>query len=134
MVDVPAGFLPITSNNPFARALGPLYERGQKGGFVRAFRVEEIHCNALNIVHGGMLMTFADVVLAQAVVQKFDCPAMTVRMTIDFISAGKLGDWIEGTAHILNVANKMAQVDGMITCHGQTIVKASGLFKIVRLN
>ena len=65
--DPPEGFTPIISENPFGKAVGPIYEKKTDNDWVRGFYVEEKHSNRANIAHGGVIMTFADIVLATAV-------------------------------------------------------------------
>ena len=84
----------------FGRQIGPLYERiGADGGYTRAFLVCEHHTNGMMNCHGGMLMAFADTAFGHAVSMKArEHYWVTVRLLTDFISAAKLGDWVEGNA------------------------------------
>lgn len=51
-------------DGPFTAPLGPLFIREDGAGF--AFRATERHCNARGVMHGGMLMTFAERVVLTA--------------------------------------------------------------------
>ena len=98
---------------------------------VRAFRVVEHHTNAAGIVHGGMLTTFADIVLAQAGLREVGGLIVTVRMVADFVAAGRLGAWVEGTARVRRRTRTLVFVDGELAASGRVLLTASGVFKIL---
>ena len=64
---VPEGFSEIRLIDPFEIHVGPAYGAGDIPTRRYAFRVATHHCNLRGVVHGGMLMTFADLALGQAV-------------------------------------------------------------------
>ncbi len=101
------------------------------GEWVRAFRIEEHHTNAAGIVHGGMLTTFADIVLAQAGLREVGGPILTVRMVTDFVATGKLGAWVEGTARVRRRTRTLVFVEGELRASGRVLMAASGVFKIL---
>ena len=98
---------------------------------VRAFRVVERHTNAAGIIHGGMLTTFADIVLAQAGLREVGGPIVTVRMVSEFVAAGKLGAWVEGTARVRRRTRTLVFVEGELAASGRVLLTASGVFKII---
>src|SRR3546814_5703140 len=60
---VPAGMKELTFMG-FMAVNGPLWGRIDDDGLpVMGFRVEARHCNPMQTCHGGMLMTFADMLL-----------------------------------------------------------------------
>src|SRR5271170_7135691 len=75
---------------------GPIYRLGGRdGGDVRrfAFLPEQKHMNGSGAVHGGMLMTFADVSMSQTARLIFDgVGCNTVSLSCDFVSPGHLGE------------------------------------------
>ena len=125
---IPAGFEPITHSAAFGAMIGPIYERSDAQGFVRAFRIEDRHTNGRRVLHGGMLMAFADIVLAQAGILAGAGPAATVRMTTEFIVPGRLGDWVEGRAHVSRQTRSLIFAQGEISVGDRPIMTASGLF------
>ena len=131
-VDPPAGYGPILSNSMFAWENGPIFEKKEGETVWRGFRVAERHINAGGMCHGGMMMTFADILLATAVMQVADPPFVTVRLTTDFIDAVKLGEWVEGTAVCEGVQDDVVAVSAVIQASGRPTGKASGLFKLLR--
>lgn len=127
--DVPPGFLPVAPRNPFAKLLGPIYEKTDDEGFRHGFRVSDKHLNAAGIAHGGMLMTFADILMGQAIRRSDAFPAVTVRMTTDFTAPARLGDWVDGTGRTTRVTRSMVFVEAEIAVNGRLSLTANGLFQ-----
>jgi acyl-coenzyme A thioesterase PaaI-like protein len=130
--EIPNGFKPIQSSNKFGGRNGPIYEKAEANTWTRGFMAEDKHCNAASIVHGGMLMTFADIVLARAVMAMIDPPFVTLRMTSDFISPALNGAWIEGWAKVTGCEGELYFVSGEITSRGKVILGVQGIFKAIR--
>lgn len=128
----PEGFNPIVSNSPFGWENGPLFEREGPDGLIRGFRVADRHINAGGAVHGGMVMTFADILLASAVFQVADAPLVTVRLTTDFLGPAFKGDWLEGQAYLTGVDDGLIAVTGDIYVADRPIASVSGVFKRIR--
>ena len=134
----PSGFEPIVSNSPFGWENGPLFERVpegggfENGGLERGFRVAEKHINAGGFCHGGMIMTFADIVLASAVMTVADPPFVTVRLTTDFIASAKLDDWVTGRGRVTGQRDGLVMLSGEILVEGTIIAGLSGAFKLLR--
>lgn len=130
---VPEGFEPIQSSNPFAGHLGPIYEKSfEDGSWARGFLVEEKHCNQAKVAHGGMIMTFADVLLARAVMTEYKPPFVTVRLMTDFIGPGLLGQWVEGRAHVTGRDQGLIFVEGEIVSRQKPVASVQGSFKLLR--
>ncbi|MCK0070984.1 PaaI family thioesterase [Kordiimonas laminariae] len=125
----PEGYRPIVSNSNFAWENGPLFEKRVDDIWSRGFRVAERHINAGGMCHGGMLMTFADIMLATAVMEVTDPPFVTVRLTTDFLGPAKLGDWVEGAATAHSAGDGLFSVAGSIWVGDKLVADASALFK-----
>lgn len=129
---VPEGYRLLDWFQGFGRQIGPLYERfdGQ-GGYTRAFRVAEHHCNGMKNAHGGMLMSFADMAFGHAVSVEKSHWWVTVRLMCDFLSGAKLGEWVEGTGEIIAEADHVYTVRGRIWVADRTIITGTGIFKAI---
>jgi len=129
---VPDGFQLMQWSRGFGRQIGPFYERSEPGGgFTRAFRVDEHHTNGMKNCHGGMLMAFADTVWGHAIPSRKTHFWVTVRMITDFVSAAKLGDWVEGTSELIGEDDGFYTVKGRIWSGDRTIMSGTGIFKTV---
>lgn len=125
----PEGFDSILSTSPFGWENGPIFERQLETGVERGFRVAPRHINAGGALHGGMVMTFADILLATAVYREAEGPWVTIRLTTDFIGPAFEGDWVEGVASAEPPVDGIVAVSGLIKARGKTIASAQGLFK-----
>ncbi len=130
--EVPDGFAPIVHSARFGELIGPIYEREGAGDLVRAIRVDEKHTNAGRIVHGGALMTFADIVLAQAVIRALEARPVTVRLIGDFLAPVRIGAWLEGRAHLTRHGRALAFAEGVFTVGPQTVMTAAATFSLRR--
>ncbi len=128
----PEGYSSILSTSPFGWENGPIFNRLEGDSFQRGFRIASKHLNAGGVLHGGMVMTFADIVLAQAVSMVAEPPFVTVRLTCDFIGIATEGDWVEGTATAESPVDGIVAVQGIILVEGRVIASAQGLFKTLR--
>jgi acyl-coenzyme A thioesterase PaaI-like protein len=128
---IPEGYKRLDWFRGFGRQIGPLYERvDENDGYVRAFLVGEHHTNGMKNCHGGMLMAFADMAFGHAVsLRKRDHYWVTVRLLTDFVSAAKVGDWVEGSGRIVRADDDLFTVRGRIWCDSQTIMTGTGIFK-----
>ena len=132
-LDVPVGFVPILHSARFGELIGPIYESEVGEDFVRALRVDEKHTNAGRIVHGGALMTFADIVLAQAVIRALGARPVTVRLVGDFLAPVRIGAWLEGRAHLTRSGRALAFAEGAFTVGPQTVMTAAATFSLRRV-
>lgn len=126
---VPEGFEPITSSNNFGRRQGPIYERADDTGWARGFLAEDKHCNSGGFVHGGMLMTFADILLARAVMDVAEPPFVTASLNSKFLRPAQIGNWIEGRAEVTDQNGDWISVKGTVTSKDETVFRATGVFK-----
>ena len=125
------------SASPFSIPHGPTYQKIDPDGTCRrAFRAGEQHCNAAGIVHGGMLVTFIDALMGITVAHNAQSTALTIRLTTDFLSIARPGDWIEGHSQVSKLTSGIAFVDAEAFVAGpaanRPVISAQGLFKLMR--
>jgi uncharacterized protein (TIGR00369 family) len=125
----PNGFVPISHTNPFGANIGPIFEAEQHGQIVRGLYVRPELANSASIAHGGVLMTFADIVLARGVMAEIGRMAVTVRMVSDFMAPVLVGSWLEGRAEVSRVTRSLAFVSGELSVKGKVVFTAQGTFK-----
>jgi len=129
--DPPEGFEPYVTRGQWGLNIGELWQKATEAGFVRAVRIDERHLNAAHIAHGGFLCTYMDSTLAKAI--QHDCAGrtgFTVRMTTDFISPARRGDWLEGRARVTRETRQLAFVEGELSVGGRRVMTASGVFRL----
>ena len=98
--------------------------------------VEQKHMNGSGSLHGGMLMTFADIAMSQtsrAASGATSCS--TVSLTFDFVGPGRLGDVVEARVRVTRKTRTMIFLSADIVSGGvsgdRVLGVATGLWKIV---
>jgi len=116
----------------FEQHIGPLYARKVEGGLRFGFRAEPQHANNRGVIHGGMLMSFADHILGALVwytVGKKPCA--TASLNCDFVSAARVGDWVEGQAELTRKGRSLVFVRGDLFVADRVVLSANGIWKVL---
>jgi len=127
--EVPEGFEPLNWHRGFGRQIGPLYRKLDESGVTMGFHVGEHHTNGMMNAHGGMMMSFADMSWGQVVSYELSHFWVTVRLMCDFLSAAKLGDWVEGKGEVLSREDGLYTIRGRIWAGERTLMTGTGIFK-----
>jgi len=129
---IPEGFKLCRDDGTFNNVMSPLYLKLTDGQPVIGLVVEKQHCNYSDIAHGGFLMTLMDFALASAVCSKLGkyTTTPTINMSMDFISAAKLGDWIQVDVVSIDVTRTLGFVTALIQGPHGHVARASGCFKL----
>ncbi len=121
------------TTSPFTAPHGRMYQKFDADGVCwRAFQAAEDHCNAAGIVHGGMLMTFADALMGLTVAHNAQATALTVRMTTDLLSIARPGDWVVGRGEVSKLTRSVAFVGAEAHVGKRPLLACQGLFKLMR--
>lgn len=131
---VPPGFRPVPAHGGFIDANGPLWLRHEGTEVQIGFRVEHRHCNPMGICHGGMLATFADMVMPLSIQRKAPEIGLrflpTISLQLDYLAAAPLGSWVQGEADVLRTTRNMVFAQGLVRADGKPAVRLSGIFKL----
>lgn len=119
----------------FTGYVGPFYRLpDMDGGTVRrfAFVVADKHMNAAGSVHGGMLMTLADLAMSRTSRLASSAPSCsTVSLNCDFVAPGRLGDLIEARVRVTCTTRTMVFLSAELLAGDRVLLVATGLWKIV---
>ncbi|HJM90725.1 MAG TPA: PaaI family thioesterase [Alphaproteobacteria bacterium] len=85
--------------------------------------------NDAGIIHGGMVMSFTDNLLARTVPNSGASPAVTLHMTTDFVGPAHLGDWVEGKVNIVHRTRTLVFVEGEVFTRKRLLMTAKGVFR-----
>ena len=89
------------------------------------------HMNSADSLHGGLLMTFADVAMSRTARLVASVEACnTVSLTADFVGPGKLGELIEAQVRITRRTRSVIFQSATITVGDRVLMTATGLWKI----
>jgi uncharacterized protein (TIGR00369 family) len=123
------------STGGFNLTVGPFYRLPDvDGGALRrfAFVIADKHMNAAGSVHGGMLMTFADMAMGQT--SRLETGAKggsTVSLNCDFVGPGRLGDVVEARVRVSRRARTMVFLSAELFASDRLLLVATGLWKII---
>lgn len=139
---IPAGFTALPRPKGHIGVVGPLYLRREKANPAHperdlvelGFRVEPRHCNPAGILHGGMMATFADMLLplsahflSRAAAQHF---LPTVSLQIDYLAPSPAGAWVRGEAQVLRATRSFLFMQGLVWADAELAARVSGVLKI----
>jgi acyl-coenzyme A thioesterase 13 len=134
VTDVPQGFQPAGFDGNYLRQGGPYYVKKAGDCVQVALRIAAQHTNYIDIAHGGVLSTLADVALSYQVylIETPNPVVTTTTLTTNFLNAAKLDDWLIADASIDKIGKRSAHVHGSIRCEGVVLATMSGVFGIFR--
>ena len=128
----PPGFSETRLVDPFELHVGPVFEQGAKGARRFGFRVDARHVNMRGVIHGGMLMTFADAALGQAAWDACDhANCVTLNMQSQFLAPARAGDWIEVSPVLTRRTRSLIFLRGDFTVEGAPVYSVSSVWKIL---
>lgn len=131
-MSAPPGYAETSLVDPFEIYVGPIFHQGEIGARRFAFRVEPHHCNMRGILHGGMLMTFADLSLGQAVWDMTgNAPCVTLNMQTQFLKSARAGDLVEVLPELTRRTRALLFMRGDYKVAGETVFTASSVWKLL---
>jgi len=127
-----AGYRETNLIDPFEQFVGPLYETGTGIARRYALIVDARHVNMRGVIHGGMLMTLADMTLGQAAWDACDHAAcVTLSMQTQFLKGVRQGDLLEVTPELTRRTRSMIFLRGDYHVSGDTVFTASSVWKLL---
>lgn len=129
---VPEGFVAFNPRDDFVGHNGPLWLKAESDGLRVGLLVEKRHCNPMGVVHGGMMMTLADMVMGMGCgfVTGMRFPHPTISMNCDFIRGPKIGQFVEGMGRIARRTRNLIFSSCELVAGGEVMLTASGVFKM----
>ena len=127
----PEGFALSRGRGPYSTHNGPWYDRIEGERFERGFFVLERHCNSFGIIHGGLISTFLDGLLAGQVFRHTGRVGVTIQLSTDFLSMARAGDWVQGDAKVTRHAGDLVFVEGRGHAKSRDIARAHAIFKLM---
>jgi len=117
-------------DDPFEMGSGPFHAVDTASGGMRfVLLAERRHCNASGAVHGGLLMTMADLTLCACATRALGDKVVTVAFNAEFLAAGRPGELLEASADLLRQTGSMAFLRGEIRAAGRLLFVASAVVK-----
>ena len=126
----PDGWMEPRYRQTFAFHAGPVYFRvpGPKAGV--GFYSEPHHANLGNVIHGGALMTLADMALFDACFREYgEFAAVTLSLNVDFLNPGPIGKFIIAAGEITRAGKSIMFVRGFVEADDLALLSFSGSIK-----
>ena len=117
----------------FSASIGPVWARGEKGarevGLVTTAAIVNDH---MGIVHGGALMTFADIALGLAAAEGLGGATMaTAQLQFHFTAAAPIGVLLTCRPELVRQTSQLLFVRGLFEAGGKTVGMADAMFKVL---
>lgn len=138
--DAPTGYRRMALVDPFEEFVGPFYGRigdvpaGNDGRPLLgiAFKVEPRHTNAYGFVHGGMMLTLADMAMGASVSNALGGRQIaTLQLQSQFLKGPRSGDLVEGRTEITRETRSLVFATSQFEVRGEAVLSASAVFKII---
>ena len=128
---VPAGWVPQSHLDTFSGHAGPFYFRDPSDlrpgvGFVSEAR----HANAIGMIHGGALLTLADMSIwdiCRRAAGPFN--AVTLTLNSEFVAPGPIGRFIVAGGEAVKIGKSILFARGDIRCGDEVLLTFSGALK-----
>jgi len=116
-------------DSPFTEFLGDF----QHDGAVTRLQTDERHANAAGAVHGGLLATLCDTAVGHAVREEADdiAGAVTVSLTVDYLSPAKPGSLLEARTEVEKLGGRLAFADCSVRSEDREVVRARAVFSVI---
>ena len=114
----------------FSGHAGPFYirEEGKIAGM--GFYAKAHHANMAGIVHGGAMLTLADMALWDICRREIGMfMGVTVSLNSEFVGAGPVGGFIEASGEMVKAGGKLLFARGIVSCEGATLLNFSGILR-----
>jgi acyl-coenzyme A thioesterase PaaI-like protein len=113
--------------------LGGLWHRTVDGEREFCFRAEPIHANRNGVVHGGMLMTFADRAFGSTVRKAGGAPrTATISLTTEFLAPMRIGSCAVVRPRVVKITGRLGFVQGFVTSGDDVVLAAQGIWRLAR--
>ncbi len=116
----------------FTAQLGLCWIGGTPERRVLGFHAEDRHTNLFGKVHGGAVMTFADICLGYGASEAAQHQSMvTADLHVQFIAGAGAGEFIVGYPEVIRRTRHLIFVRGLIMAGETTIANAQGVWKVL---
>jgi acyl-coenzyme A thioesterase PaaI-like protein len=116
----------------FIELVGPILYKEDGGRLRLGFLAGPKHENRRGVVQGGMIATFCDRSLAMAARRaNNDLPQATIELSIRYIDAVQLGEFVEIVPEVVRKTRSVIFVRGTVTVGDRVVATADGIWKVL---
>jgi acyl-coenzyme A thioesterase PaaI-like protein len=127
------GWAPIRAVR-YSAGLGPIFSRVVDGQPMVGLLARDYLANDnLGIVHGGAIMTFADMALGFGIGMANGGKGnfVTAQMQVQFVSAASVGEFVTCEPEVIRKTGSMGFVRGLIVAGDRVVASADAIFKLL---
>ncbi|MCC5825080.1 PaaI family thioesterase [Alkalimonas sp.] len=127
------GFSHCDQDSGFSAHIGPFYQKQQGEQWLRALPLTDIHLNPEGVVHGGVLLAFADYVIYRAIgdITGHQMRFATIQLSSQFLAAAKAGEVLLGEGRIVRQTRSVIFAEGRLYTERREIMAANGIWKVL---
>ncbi len=127
---VPAGFRPVPQGLGFSDSVQPSFLRIEGDEVSFGFIAGTPHGNSLGIVHGGVIMTLADLAASCAInhARGVHSGSPTINLSVDFISAARLEQWVQADVQQVSLKRRFGFASGIVHSGDGVVARFNGTF------
>lgn len=127
-----AGWVKLPTQQ-FSTAIGPTWLRGEEGAReIGLFTTPEIANDYRGMVHGGALMTFADLALGVVAGEAIGrAPMATAQLQFHFTAAAPIGVLLTCKPELIRRTSQLLFARGLFEADGRTVGMADAMFKVL---
>src|ERR1700674_4784763 len=111
--DPPEGFAPHFRKSPVTDAWEPLFSRRIDRTVQIGLVLRSAHCNSRGLPHGGVIAALADNAMGLSCGSALQSVQglVTVSLSVDYVGAAKIGQWVQIEPRVLKTGKSMAFAD-----------------------
>src|SRR5258708_265509 len=116
-----AGWKPLRDKG-FTEHIGPIWSRRDNGEWVYGLLVEAKHLNGRGVIHGGMIMSFADEALSMWVWEAAERKrCATIQLDTHFLASVRPGEFVEARGEVTRRTRSVLFVRGTLKVAGREV-------------
>lgn len=129
----PKGFVPHFKTSPLTDPWEPLYSKREAKQVTIGLLITAAHTNSRGFVHGGLIAALADNAMGLSCAQQREGRAggVTLNLNIDYLSVGRLGDWMEFRTQFTKVGRSISVAECHVVVADRVIARANASFSHV---
>ena len=116
----------------FSSVVGSIWLTGSGEDLLVGMLSEHRHANEnMGTVHGGVLMTFADIAFGCAVAEAIGgVHCATVQLQVQFVAGPTVGDFITCRPEVVRRTKVLVFLRGLITAEERVVASADAMFRV----
>ena len=130
---IPDGFVHVL-RAPFINHVGPILQAVENapGMMTLGLQVEQVHCNTMGFMHGGMIATVCDSAMARSTHASLQRRTVTLRMSLEYLDPIQKGDFIEAVGRLMTHDEEVAHTECRVMVGGHMRARSTGVFRLLR--